>query len=626
MASVGPNSAATTVIPRTETARRRVFHQSLPDRAVAWARESPATLWVGLIVAGSTLAHFLFALAVPAPWIIPDELIYSELAKSFAATAHFEVRGLPFSAWSFGPLYPMLISPAYRLAGSLPAAYVLVKLINAGTISTAAIPAYLLAKRLVSRRSAIMAAALSVLVPSTIYATKVMTENVSYPIFLLTVLAMIRVLERPGVRRQSVVLVLLLVAVLTRAQMVALVPAFLMAAAIVALLDERDLRQAVRRAAASSGLAWSATILGMLLVGGLRLAGHGSGAAVLGGHTELVHRISLMAVPEWFINHLAEIDLYAGVIPLVGLILLLVHVLSGRESSREVRIFAITSGAIFLWLITLAAVYMSHRTPARVFDRYTFYAVPLMLIALLAWIQLGMPRPRRTTRVVVATACMLPLILPFNSLLDGTEWGTSSSAVGLVPWYLIKQLADLSGTGILFLATVLLVTGLFGLRVVRANAATSHLLVRTTLIYFVAVGLIAQIANMAVASNAADFGLGSSSAAWIDRAVPRGAQVSVIWTGVDRRGVNGWYAIWENEFFNRSVGPVYYLDEPVRYGLGQTKLHRAGEDLVRASGKTVRAEYVLTDGTLPIVGRRIASDRSTGMALYRVAGAIRLRK
>ena len=51
-----------------------------------------------------------------------DELVYSELAKSFAASGHFEIRGAP-SGGSYGFVYPVLISPAYRLFDSVPDAY-----------------------------------------------------------------------------------------------------------------------------------------------------------------------------------------------------------------------------------------------------------------------------------------------------------------------------------------------------------------------------------------------------------------------------------------------------------------------------------------------------------------------
>ena len=48
-------------------------------------------------------------------------------------------------------------------------------------------------------------------------------------------------------------------------------------------------------------------------------------------------------------------------------------------------------------------------------------------------------------------------------------------------------------------------------------------------------------------------GSATRSRDWIDRAVGRDADVAVVWTGKHRP----LHAIWENEFFNRSVGPVY---------------------------------------------------------------------
>ena len=53
------------------------------------------------------------ARATAAPSIFPDELIYTDLARSFAASGHFSVGGAAFSAWSYGPFYPILIAPLF---------------------------------------------------------------------------------------------------------------------------------------------------------------------------------------------------------------------------------------------------------------------------------------------------------------------------------------------------------------------------------------------------------------------------------------------------------------------------------------------------------------------------------
>ena len=79
------------------------------------------------------------------PFIMVDELIYSELGRSFAADGTFQVRDA--AAAGFSLVYPVLISPAYLFVDALPTAYAVVKTLNAAFMSLAAIPAYLLARR-----------------------------------------------------------------------------------------------------------------------------------------------------------------------------------------------------------------------------------------------------------------------------------------------------------------------------------------------------------------------------------------------------------------------------------------------------------------------------------------------
>ena len=70
-----------------------------------------------------------------------DELIYSELAKSFAAAGHFLVRDE--ATGSYGYVYPILISPAWALVQGVPDAYAAAKGINSLVMSLAAVPGVL---------------------------------------------------------------------------------------------------------------------------------------------------------------------------------------------------------------------------------------------------------------------------------------------------------------------------------------------------------------------------------------------------------------------------------------------------------------------------------------------------
>ena len=199
------------------------------------AARRAAVVLTGL-VALSAIVRFALAWWMPVPWIFADELRYSELAKSFAANGDFAIRGV--SGLGSGPLYPILIAPAYGLFERVPDAYLAIKAFNSLLMSLAAVPAYFLALRLVGRRWALVAAALTVAIPSLAYTGMVMTENIFFPLFLTTIWATVAALERPTVRRQLVVVELLALGLATRPQAVALVPALLTAIVLVSIGDD----------------------------------------------------------------------------------------------------------------------------------------------------------------------------------------------------------------------------------------------------------------------------------------------------------------------------------------------------------------------------------------------------
>ena len=206
------------------------------DRVGAAVEALPTWLLVGGLFTISALGRFLLAVRDPAPWIFHDELVYSELAKSFAETGSFAIRAVEGTG-GFGVLYPILISPAYLLYDRIPDAYDLIRAINSVVMSLTVIPVYLIARRLASRMLALLAAALSVALPTMMYTANVMTENAFYPLVAFWALALIRALERPTFWRQALVFIVLGIAFLTRVQAVVLVPVLLTALALVVLLD-----------------------------------------------------------------------------------------------------------------------------------------------------------------------------------------------------------------------------------------------------------------------------------------------------------------------------------------------------------------------------------------------------
>ena len=115
---------------------------------------------------------------------------WTQISRSIAATGHAARRGDPIF---FKTVYAYAIAPFWWLHGS-SAPYAAIKYANAVLMSLTAVPVYLIARMLVSRRAAVIVAAASVIVPATAYATSIVPDVLAYPYFALCSLLAIRAL------------------------------------------------------------------------------------------------------------------------------------------------------------------------------------------------------------------------------------------------------------------------------------------------------------------------------------------------------------------------------------------------------------------------------------------------
>jgi hypothetical protein len=561
--------------------------------------------WVSLAVVVVVSAAFRLQLSrdSPAPWIFVDELIYSELAKSLAAGGELLVRDAPTAG--YGIVYPLLISPAWALFDSVPDAYAAAKAINAVLISLAAVPAYALARRVVGQGLALAAAVLAVALPSLVYSGTIMTENAFYPLFLVVVLSLVLVLERPTLVRQTVLVALLGVAYLTRPQAAALVAAALTAPLVQGLLGAR-----VRPALAAQRTLYGFAAAALVLVVAVQ-AGRGRSLTSLLGAYEVAGESGYRpaAIARYLLYHAAELDLYVGVAPAAAAALLVV---SAR--GRDVRLDAFLAAALSMsfWLLLLVAAFAS-RFADRVQERNVFYVVPLVLIALLAWIERGAPRPARATAVAAVVAAALPGALPFTRLLD---FPAISDTLMLLPLWRLEDY----GLGIAELPAIVVPVSIAASLLLFLPRRLLPVLPLVVLAYFlVALVPIEQRVTRASEGSFAS-GVSGKQADWIDRAVPPGAEVAVLWTGAGDA-----YGVWHNEFFSRSVGPIYFVDEPLLGGLLQTRLvadTQAGM-LRHLDGRPVEPRYLLVDDSFTPAGRVLARDDDHELALYELDGPLR---
>lgn len=581
-------------------------------RSSSWLRAVPAWAWLTLIVAGSTVFRALTTRAMPGPFIFIDELIYSELAKSFAAGGHFLVRGVPTSG--YGIVYPVLISPAYWLFDALPAAYTSVKTINSLVMSLAAIPAYLLARRMLTERLSLLAALLTVAVPSMVYTGTVMTETVFYPLFLIVVLVLVATLERPTVGRQVTVLALVVAAYLTRAQSLAFGPAILVAPLLLAFFERRPLRTGLRQFAATYAIVAGG---GALLVI-VQIARGSSLRGLLGAYSVVSHRhYSVRQIVDFMLWHAADLSLFLGVIPLAASILLVAR---ARRETRPVQTFLAAAIPLAVSFTLVVAAFATQFASDRLHERNLFQLAPLLLIGLLVWVSRydgGVPRSWPLWIAAVAVAAALPLTIPYGRFIGEPARGDT---LALLPVWTINR-HFLAGSVLLTVGLVCAALGLLVLFVPRGAAVVLPIVVLAWFALLLHPVFYGPHGFKHSSAGAVFQGIRGVPRDWIDHAVPDGADVPVLWSGPyvsDRFVVN------QNEFFNRAVGQVYYTRQPTDGGIHERHVAFGRRDHLGRTddGKLVQPRYLLADSGVTPDGVAVARDRMLGMTVWKLRGPL----
>jgi hypothetical protein len=573
----------------------------------------------------SAAVRFAFAKAHPAPWIFSDELVYAGLAQSVADSGHFALRDAP-GLQGFGPGYPLLIAPAYAIFDDLAHAYAAAKAINAVLMSLAAVPVYLIARRVVSVPLALVSAALALAIPSFLYTGTIMTENAFYPAFCLALLGLLAALELPTLWRQLGALALVFVAFLIRAQAVTLVLAFATAIVLVCLVEARVAgrlsRRDLTRRLLEYRVTWIALAGGALLVLGAGLVRGRSPSQVLGGYRGLLDfDYDVGQVARWFLLHAGELDLYVGVLPFAAFIALVLRSLSRADMPRPLRLFGLLGVSVAVWMtlvVAATASFFASAAPGRIEERNLFHIVPLLLIALLVWVEAGLPRFWPAAALAALLAGALPGVVPYNQFADISAL---SDTLAMIPlWNLVFFGHIEAGSLTPLVVTATLAAAALYLLLPRKLALFAPALV---LLWFLVLTNSVEHQMRATSRGVLAQGI-STRREWIDEAVGPSARVAAVWSGYGER-----QSLLQSWFFNRSVQSIYALggvppasERPTEHPA--TFLEDTG--VLQADGRPVRADYALVDQSLELVGPEVARDRGRGIALYRVDGKVRARK
>jgi Dolichyl-phosphate-mannose-protein mannosyltransferase len=481
-------------------------------------RRIPLAAALAALVLLSTIVRAWAGLRVPTPWIAADEMIYAELGRSLWETGHLDILGR--SAPFYSLVHPALIGLPLAVFDTA-LGYDLARVLQALVMSLTAVPVFFWGRRLMSETWALGAAALTLAIPGLAYTGLLMSETVFVPVMTLAAWATASALERPTPRSQVLLVGAIVLAVLTRLQALVLVPAFLLALVVYALL-ERSV-EPVRRLAYAIG--------GVLALGLVWMLTGGFGAYEPAGSSSY----DLGNALKFVVYHAADAALLVGVVPACAVIMLALR----PPPERAARAYLAVTLALGAGLIAEVGVFAS-RYVGRLAERDLLALAPLLFLGLCLWLARGAPRTRVASTVVALAVAGLVLTLPLGKLVHEAAL---PDAFTLVP---IWQLGSYEA----------LVWGFTGLAVLAFALLPARLLVAVP----VALGLVfvgsSVTVSRYVANEASELKtsfFGTQDPEWVDKSATGG--VSYFYDGEPH-----WNAVWEYVFWNRDIRGVYVLE------------------------------------------------------------------
>lgn len=606
-----------------QTADRREF----PDERFEVVSRDTAR-WALVTLAGLVLFVVAFRIwlstRIVTPWILTDELIYSEVARNVAEHGNFEVRGDPITWYNFG--YSALIAPAWLLTDAQSAAFTLARSINVGFGVLALVPTYLWARRLTTTRYALLAAGLTALMPSLLYASTLMSENGFLPAFLLVALTIGLTLERPTLWRQALVFATIALAALIRVQGVVLFAVLPTAVLFAGVLEARvaprgrRLRDAGRYVARFWPSGAALALLGASYAAVKAAQGQPLSTG-LGSYRIVAEReYALEDSARWLARHVADLALTTGIFPVSALIVLAgLALLRGAPSLAE-RAFLATAVAAIAWIVPQASLFATNFS-FRIEERNMFCLFPLLFVALALWLHRGAPRRPwlLATFAAAAPAAAVLLALPLRSLL-GIQ--ILSDTFGLIPLLRLSQL--LSG-GIDSVEVVI------GVAAVAAAVAFVFIPARLAALLPLAVAAFLVLSSYAVHGAMREYAKDLAVAthggdrSWIDRTIGPGQPVDYLYGG----GADLWYeanVFWQLALWNRRLDDIYNIGVAQQAGVVEVKasLDPATGRLALLPQDVPPGRYAVAAESLGVSGRILA--RRGELALLRLDPPARVRK
>jgi hypothetical protein len=564
--------------------------------AVSRATAVPARLLLGGIVAASFLLRFVAALWHTTPLYFPDEYIYSGIARSLAESGKPLIRGS--SAHFPAMLEPLLAAP-FWLTHDPALAYRLTQAENALAMSMAAIPMYLVVRRLGGGAwPALAAATLTVASPDLFFSSFVLADAIAYPLVLGAVYVGVCVLAEPTRRLQLAFAALAVLATFARVQYVFL-PAVFVAAALVV---ERGSVRATWRRFRLSLLLYVAPLALAAALGPRRLLGYYSGVADL--HVKPGDIVHWLGTDAMLLAYAASFALVPAAI--VGIAYAL-----GRPGSREECGFAALTVGLLLGLFAEAALYATNGS-GRFQERYLMVLLPLAFPAFWLWLQRGRPAKHAVALIAVGLIALSARV-PLSGYTVSDAKQDSPFLMGV---FRLEKAVGV-GDGSLFIA--LAAAALACLAAGAAfRARLAWVAVGATLVASCAVSVGAVSFDHRVAANVRSTFL-PPDARWVDHA--RVGDTTLIQTPATPHA-----RAHEQLFWNRSLTRLAFLDQasPID-AFGHPHVTVADDGRLLLGGKTLRGPLAISNFAVraQLTGAKMVA-RGADYELWRPQGMPRM--
>lgn len=534
-------------------------------RAAAWVLGKPP-LVVGFLYVLSAAVVASFTTQITS--FEPDEIGYTHLA--IALSDHPSLFTTQFGGGDrLNQLYPLTLAPLYGLFGNVKA-YELAHVWNAVLMSSAVIPAYLLARQALARRgAAYIAAALVAVAPWFTMASVQLTEVAGYPAATWALWAMARALIGPSRRADLVAFALIGLASYARLQLIVLAPVFVAAvfAHELGYLRREGFASVRKRLLGPHLLMTLAAAAGVLV--GIPLAAGGVLSDAFGFYGNTLNG-TVLPPGTWDLarSNLVFMAVGIGLLPMALTFGLVVDaVVAPRE--RRTHAFAVLAG------LTIVAITIQVARTSVIFnagvvqERYMLFLAPVLAVGFVAAL-LDARRP--AAAVLTGGALLVALVATADYLVvPSAFWFMVSPGMTFFFEVLAPRLGRVNawlgdaGASRFVTGAVVTAIGLLAFAAVLRVAGRRRALGAATVL-LVAAGATQTVysLNRVVHGNDNGPGLGSGSVEgrdWVDSAVGETTPVVVLsrQLGQINDSRERW---WESEFWNRSVAAAQALSQP----------------------------------------------------------------